>query len=254
MLQTHPRREGHHHRLGRAHHGRADARGRSRGRARSRREDLRRRTEGGTIRRPRRSRSTSAQDAVPDAAARRHRRGLRRLPGAVRRLHGRQGRRGRGRDRRQRRGQDHAAARDLRAAAADRRHHGDGRAATLSRRRRTRSSRPASPTCRKAGGCSRASACEDNLRMGAFMPGARASFSERLDYVYELFPRLRERENQLAGTLSGGEQQMCAIAPRADERPEAGAAGRAVDGARPGDRRAGVRPGAAHPRRKATPC
>ncbi len=51
----------------------------------------------------------------------------------------------------------------------------------------------------------------DNLRMGAFTPGARARFGERLDYVYGLFPRLRERESQLAGTLSGGEQQMCAI-------------------------------------------
>jgi branched-chain amino acid transport system ATP-binding protein len=51
----------------------------------------------------------------------------------------------------------------------------------------------------------------DNLRMGAFMPGARARFAERLDYVYGLFPRLKERESQLAGTLSGGEQQMCAI-------------------------------------------
>ncbi len=51
----------------------------------------------------------------------------------------------------------------------------------------------------------------DNLRMGAFMPGARARFGERLDYVYGLFPRLKEREGQLAGTLSGGEQQMCAI-------------------------------------------
>jgi branched-chain amino acid transport system ATP-binding protein len=52
----------------------------------------------------------------------------------------------------------------------------------------------------------------DNLRMGAFMSGARAKFSERLDYVHSLFPRLKERESQLAGTLSGGEQQMCAIA------------------------------------------
>jgi branched-chain amino acid transport system ATP-binding protein len=52
----------------------------------------------------------------------------------------------------------------------------------------------------------------DNLRMGAFVPGARAKFGERLDYVYTLFPRLKEREGQLAGTLSGGEQQMCAIA------------------------------------------
>jgi branched-chain amino acid transport system ATP-binding protein len=51
----------------------------------------------------------------------------------------------------------------------------------------------------------------DNLRMGAFTPSARARFNERLEYVYGLFPRLKEREAQLAGTLSGGEQQMCAI-------------------------------------------
>jgi branched-chain amino acid transport system ATP-binding protein len=53
---------------------------------------------------------------------------------------------------------------------------------------------------------------EDNLRMGAFMPAARAKFQQRLDYVYSLFPRLKERRLQLAGTMSGGEQQMCAIA------------------------------------------
>ena len=52
----------------------------------------------------------------------------------------------------------------------------------------------------------------ENLRMGAFIATARPRFSERLEYVYGLFPRLRERSNQLAGTLSGGEQQMCAIA------------------------------------------
>jgi branched-chain amino acid transport system ATP-binding protein len=52
---------------------------------------------------------------------------------------------------------------------------------------------------------------EDNLRMGAFIAPARARFAERLDYVYQLFPRMRERRKQLAGTLSGGEQQMCAI-------------------------------------------
>ena len=52
---------------------------------------------------------------------------------------------------------------------------------------------------------------EDNLRMGAFIPGARARFAERLDFVYSLFPRMRERRNQMAGTMSGGEQQMCAI-------------------------------------------
>jgi len=53
---------------------------------------------------------------------------------------------------------------------------------------------------------------EENLRMGGFIPSARAQFSQRLAYVYGLFPRLRERSKQLAGTLSGGEQQMCAIA------------------------------------------
>jgi branched-chain amino acid transport system ATP-binding protein len=52
---------------------------------------------------------------------------------------------------------------------------------------------------------------EANLKMGAFMPAARARFSERLEYVYGLFPRLKERRTQLAGTMSGGEQQMCAI-------------------------------------------
>jgi branched-chain amino acid transport system ATP-binding protein len=52
---------------------------------------------------------------------------------------------------------------------------------------------------------------EENLQIGAFLPSARARFAERLAFVYELFPRLRERRGQLAGTLSGGEQQMCAI-------------------------------------------
>jgi branched-chain amino acid transport system ATP-binding protein len=50
---------------------------------------------------------------------------------------------------------------------------------------------------------------EENLRIGAF--AARARFAERLATVYELFPRLEERRSQTAGTLSGGEQQMCAI-------------------------------------------
>lgn len=52
---------------------------------------------------------------------------------------------------------------------------------------------------------------EDNLRMGAYVPTARARFAERLAMVYALFPRMAERRYQLAGTLSGGEQQMCAI-------------------------------------------
>ncbi len=52
---------------------------------------------------------------------------------------------------------------------------------------------------------------EDNLRMGGFAKAARSRYRERLDFVYELFPRMKERRGQLAGTLSGGEQQMCAI-------------------------------------------
>jgi branched-chain amino acid transport system ATP-binding protein len=52
---------------------------------------------------------------------------------------------------------------------------------------------------------------EDNLRMGAFHREARGHYGDRLDFVYGLFPRLKERRGQLAGTLSGGEQQMCAI-------------------------------------------
>ncbi|WP_184384573.1 ABC transporter ATP-binding protein [Roseococcus suduntuyensis] len=52
---------------------------------------------------------------------------------------------------------------------------------------------------------------EENLRMGAFHPEARRRHAERLDFVYELFPRMKERRLQMAGTMSGGEQQMCAI-------------------------------------------
>jgi branched-chain amino acid transport system ATP-binding protein len=52
---------------------------------------------------------------------------------------------------------------------------------------------------------------EDNLRMGAYLPAARRHFGDRLARIYGLFPRLEERRMQLAGTLSGGEQQMCAI-------------------------------------------
>ena len=52
---------------------------------------------------------------------------------------------------------------------------------------------------------------EENLKMGAFLPRARGRFAERLELVYSLFPRMKERRAQPAGTLSGGEQQMCAI-------------------------------------------
>jgi branched-chain amino acid transport system ATP-binding protein len=52
----------------------------------------------------------------------------------------------------------------------------------------------------------------ENLEMGATPQAARAGFKQTLDWVYTLLPRLKERQNQIAGTLSGGEQQMVAIA------------------------------------------
>jgi branched-chain amino acid transport system ATP-binding protein len=51
----------------------------------------------------------------------------------------------------------------------------------------------------------------ENLEMGAFQRSDRAGIKESLDRVFSLFPRLAERKSQKAGTLSGGEQQMCAI-------------------------------------------
>ena len=51
----------------------------------------------------------------------------------------------------------------------------------------------------------------ENLELGARTRAARRARARTLDRVFELFPRLLEREAQLAGTLSGGEQQMCAI-------------------------------------------
>lgn len=52
---------------------------------------------------------------------------------------------------------------------------------------------------------------EENLLLGAYRPRLRARAQENLHKVYEIFPRLAERRRQLAGTLSGGEQQMVAI-------------------------------------------
>jgi branched-chain amino acid transport system ATP-binding protein len=52
----------------------------------------------------------------------------------------------------------------------------------------------------------------ENLRMGSFIKSARGNRDANIDRVFNLFPRLRERQKQLGGTMSGGEQQMLAIA------------------------------------------
>ena len=52
----------------------------------------------------------------------------------------------------------------------------------------------------------------ENLLVGSYSPGARAKRAENLDLCFQLFQKLYERRNQLARTMSGGEQQMCAIA------------------------------------------
>jgi branched-chain amino acid transport system ATP-binding protein len=52
----------------------------------------------------------------------------------------------------------------------------------------------------------------ENLRMGSFIKSARPTREENIEKVFALFPRLKEREKQLGGTMSGGEQQMLAIA------------------------------------------
>jgi branched-chain amino acid transport system ATP-binding protein len=59
----------------------------------------------------------------------------------------------------------------------------------------------------------------ENLEMGAYLPQARVNFAAHIDEVTGLFPRLRERASQLAGTLSGGEQQMLAIGRALMSRP-----------------------------------
>jgi len=61
---------------------------------------------------------------------------------------------------------------------------------------------------------------KQNLRMGAFARRARASVPEDLEAIFRLFPVLAERKDQLAGTLSGGEQQMCAIGRGLMAKPE----------------------------------
>ena len=59
----------------------------------------------------------------------------------------------------------------------------------------------------------------ENLEMGSQFPKAKKMRRETMEWVFKLFPRLEERENQLAGTLSGGEQQMLAIGRGLMSRP-----------------------------------
>lgn len=60
----------------------------------------------------------------------------------------------------------------------------------------------------------------ENLLMGAYIVRDQQKQLETLDFVYELFPRLKERESQLAGTMSGGERKMLAIARGMMSNPE----------------------------------
>jgi len=61
---------------------------------------------------------------------------------------------------------------------------------------------------------------EENLQMGALLPRARAGARAAMERVYAMFPKLVERRGQLAGTLSGGEQQMLSIGRCLMEQPE----------------------------------
>jgi branched-chain amino acid transport system ATP-binding protein len=60
----------------------------------------------------------------------------------------------------------------------------------------------------------------DNLKMGAYSAHARPHLEESLEYVFSFLPTLKERRGQLAGSLSGGEQQMCAIGRGLMSRPK----------------------------------
>jgi branched-chain amino acid transport system ATP-binding protein len=60
----------------------------------------------------------------------------------------------------------------------------------------------------------------ENLELGAFLPEARANKDESLKWVYGIFPRLEERRDQRAGTLSGGERQMLAIGRALMSKPK----------------------------------
>jgi len=60
----------------------------------------------------------------------------------------------------------------------------------------------------------------ENLQMGAYLRRDKAKFKDDLEYIFAMFPRLKEREKQTAGTLSGGEQQMLAIGRALMSKPK----------------------------------
>ena len=188
-------------------------------RARPRRED-RRGAAGRGARQPAGDRGLPGKAGLMSAArGRRHPRPLRRDRGAQGRLADGRGGRGRDPDRLQRRRQVDHAALDLGSDAGE----------LAARSRSTARTSPACPPTRSSSAASRSSpegrhcfarmTVRENLDLGAYHRRGSGD-REDLERVFELFPRLQERENQKAGTMSGGEQQMLAIGRALMARPK----------------------------------